>query len=188
MGAVVGDRLGLGEALSLQHRDWWTGRGDTASVQVVPRPHPFGLVPKSGARRVFIGSGLDRLYGDYVWWLCERGADAAVADWDSAYIFCNVHRAPLFGPLRPETVYAHLASVKRRFPGLPPAMTPHWFRHTHATALLLAGTPLHVVSRRLGHRSVQTTTSTYAHVTVDAELEALADWRSVVQGWGAVDA
>jgi len=111
--------LRLGEALSLQHRDWWTGRGDTASVQVVPGPHPFGLVPKSGARRVFIGSGLDRLYGDYVWWLCERGADAAVADWDSAYIFCNVHRAPLFGPLRPETVYAHLASVKRRLPGLP---------------------------------------------------------------------
>lgn len=135
---------------------------------------------------MFIGSGLDRLYGDYVWWLCERGADAAVAEWDSAYIFCNVHRAPLFGPLRPETVYAHLASVKRRLPGLPPAMTPHWFRHTHATALLLAGTPLHVVSRRLSHRSVQTTTNTYAHVTVDAELEALGDWRSG-EGWGAVD-
>lgn len=56
-------------------------------------------------------------------------------------------------------------------------MTPHWFRHTHATTLLLAGTPLHVVSRRLGHRSVQTTTNTYAHVTADAELAAPATWR-----------
>lgn len=176
--------LRLGEALCLQHRDWETGRGQTAAVQVVPRPHPYGLVPKSGGRRVFIGSRLDQLYSDYVWWLCELGADAAINDWDSAYIFCNVRRPPLFKPLRPESVYAHLASVKRRDPEVPPAMTPHWFRHTHATALLLAGTPLHVVSRRLGHRSVQTTTTTYAHVTADAELAALSDWSRVVQGWG----
>ena len=87
-------------------------------MRVVPRPHPFGLVPKSGSRRVFIGSTLDRLYGDYVWWLCDRGADAVVTDWDAAYIFCNVHRPPLFGPLRPESVYSHLASMKSRVPGL----------------------------------------------------------------------
>lgn len=160
----------------MQHRDWETGRGTTAGVRVVPRPHPYGLVPKSGGRRVFIGSPLDQLYSDYVWWLCELGADAAVDDWDSAYIFCNVRRSPLFKPLRPESVYAHLASVKRREPKVPPAMTPHWFRHTRATALLLAGTPLHVVSRRLGHRSGQTTTTTYAHVTAAAELAALFDW------------
>ena len=176
--------LRLGEALCLQHRDWDSGRGSTASVNVVPRPHPYGLVPKSGGRRVFIGSKLDQLYSDYVWWLCELGADAAIEDWDAAYVFCNALRAPLFKPLRPESVYAHLASVKRRQPGVPRAMTPHWFRHTHATALLLAGTPLHVVSRRLGHRSVQTTMTTYAHVTADAELAALSDWGRVVKGWG----
>ncbi|MEU8678624.1 tyrosine-type recombinase/integrase [Streptomyces sp. NPDC048560] len=32
----------------------------------------------------------------------------------------------------------------------------HWFRHSHATALLPAGVPVHVVSRRLGHADVQT--------------------------------
>ena len=80
-------------------------------------------------------------------------------------------------------MYAHLRAVKRRLPQLPAAMTPHWFRHTHATALLLAGTPLHVVSRRLGHQSVQTTVDIYGHVTDDAELEALANWRDVVAGW-----
>ena len=158
-----------GEALSLQHRDWQPGRGDTAAIHVTPRPHPHGLQLKSGARRVFVGSRLDRLYGDYVWWLCDRGADAAVEDWDEAYIFCNVFREPLFAALRVESVYAHLARMKRLVPGLPAAMTPHWFRHTHATALLLAGTPLHVVSRRLGHRDVQTTTTTYGHVTDDAD-------------------
>lgn len=173
----------IGEALSLQHRDWLTGRGDTASLRIVPRDHPHGLLPKSGARRVFVGSRLDRLYGDYVWWLCDRGADVVIEDWDSAYIFCNVFRKPMFAPLRPESVYAHLNRMKRLVPQVPETMTPHWFRHTHATALLLAGTPLHVVSRRLGHRDVQTTINTYGHVTDDAELAALANWREIVQGW-----
>jgi integrase len=175
----------IGEALSLQHRDWNTGRSSTATVSVVDRPHPYGIATKSGSRRVHIGSRLDRLYGDYVWWLCDRGADALIDDWDTGYIFCNTRREPLYGPLRTEAVYAHLRSVKRRLPHLPAAMTPHWFRHTHATALLLAGTPLHVVSRRLGHRSIQTTINTYGHVTEDAELEALANWREVVAGWEA---
>lgn len=175
----------LGEALSVQHRDWNTGRSATATVSVVDRPHPYGLATKSGNRKVHIGSRLDRLYGDYVWWLCDRGGDAGIDDWDSSYIFCNTRREPLYEPLRPEAVYAHLRSMKRRLPQVPSAMTPHWFRHTHATALLLAGTPLHVVSRRLGHRSVQTTINTYGHVTEDAELEALANWRDVVAGWEA---
>jgi len=175
----------IGEALSLQHRDWNTGRSSTATVSVVDRPHPYGIATKSGSRRVHIGSRLDRVYADYVWWLCDQGADALIDDWDTGYIFCNTRREPLYGPLRTEAVYAHLRSVKRRMPQLPASMTPHWFRHTHATALLLAGTPLHVVSRRLGHRSVQTTINTYGHVTKDAELEALANWRELVAGWEA---
>jgi len=36
-------------------------------------------------------------------------------------------------------------------------------RHSHATALLLSGVPVHVVSRRLGHADVQTTLNTYAN-------------------------
>lgn len=67
----------IGEALSLQHRDWNTGRGNTASVAIVPRPHPHGLIPKSGYRKVFVGSRLDRLYADFVWWLCDHGAAKA---------------------------------------------------------------------------------------------------------------
>ena len=176
----------ISEALSLQHRDWKAGRGETARLDITPRPHPLGIELKSGARSVFIGGQLDKLYGDYVFWLCARGADAAILDWDSSYVFCNAFREPLFSPLRPESVYAHLARMKRTLPQLPATMTPHWFRHTHATALLLAGVPLHVVSRRLGHQSVQTTTNTYAHVTEDSELEALANWRELVSHWQVI--
>jgi integrase len=173
----------LGEALSLQHRDWRPGRGSTAEVAIVPRRHPHGLIPKSGYRLIYVSSRLDRLYSDYVWALCEAGADTMIADWDSAYIFCNTRREPRFGPLRPESVYTHLRFRKRQLPELPGQLTPHWFRHTHATALLLAGVPLHVVSRRLGHRDIQTTINTYGHVTDDAELAALANWSDIVRGW-----
>lgn len=176
--------LRIGEALSLQHRDWQTGVGrDSARVRIVSRPHPHGLSAKSGDREVHVGSRLDRLYADYIWWLCDRGADAALDDWDTSYIFCNTQQKPLFSALRTESVYAHLRAMKRKVSDLPPQMTPHWFRHTHATALLLAGSPVHTVSRRLGHTSVQTTMNIYGHITEDAELTALANWREYVAGW-----
>ena len=73
--------------------------------------------------------------------------------------------------------------LRQRLPGLPEGWSPHWLRHTHASALLLAGVPLHVVSRRLGHADVQTTMDLYGWVTEDAELRAVAGWRSFTEGW-----
>jgi integrase len=177
--------LRLGEALGLQHRDWHTGRGDTPFIEVVPRTHPHGLRVKGGAyRRLFVSDRVDRLYGEYLWTLVERGADVAVEDLDRHWIFVNLYREPLFAPTRAETVAAQVRGLRRRLAGRVPAnWTPHWFRHTHATALLLSGTPLHVVARRLGHADVQTTQNLYAWVTEDAELRALADWRAFTEGW-----
>ncbi|HWD83308.1 MAG TPA: site-specific integrase [Kribbella sp.] len=48
----------------------------------------------------------------------------------------------------------------------------HDLRHTHASWLLAAGIPIHVVSRRLGHESIQTTVDRYAHLLPDAQLAA----------------
>jgi site-specific recombinase XerD len=177
--------LRLGEALCLQHRDWHTGRGETAFVEVVAREHPHGLRVKGGHhRRVYISEELDRLYGEYVWALCEAGWDLAVADPDASYVFVNLAREPYFAPLRAETVYALVRRLRRQLAGVvPETFTPHWCRHTHATALLLAGVPLHVVTRRLGHADVQTTMNLYGHVTEDAELRAVADWRAWAGSW-----
>ena len=61
-------------------------------------------------------------------------------------------------------------------------------RHTHATALLLAGMPVHVVSRRLGHADMQTTLNIYGHVTDDAEMRAVAEWKAFTAGWPAASA
>ena len=40
----------------------------------------------------------------------------------------------------------------------------HDLRHTHATLLLAASTPVKVVSERLGHASATVTLQVYAHV------------------------
>jgi integrase len=54
--------------------------------------------------------------------------------------------------------------------GLPHA-TPHTLRHTHATILLTAGVPVHVVQQRLGHASSRTTLDVYAHVLPVSERD-----------------
>ena len=183
--------LRLGEALGLQHRDWHTGCGDTPFIEVVPRLHPHGVRVKNGGyRKLYISDDLDRLYGEYLWQLCDAGADLAIADLDQACVFVNLAREPRFAPWRPESVYDLVGRLRAELAGQVPAgWTPHWFRHSHATALLLAGVPEHVVSRRLGHADVQTTLNTYAHVTEDAELRSLADWKALTDRWRAtVDA
>ena len=138
--------------LSLQHRDWHTGRGDTPFIEVVPRDGlPHGVRVKGQRyRRVFISDELDRLYGEYLWQLCDAGADVAVPDLDAAQVFVNLAGGTRFAPWRPDSVYALVSRLRRDLAGIVPAVwTPHWLRHSHATALLLAGVPVHVVSRRL---------------------------------------
>lgn len=177
--------LRIGEALSLQHRDWHIGKGENPYLEVVERPHPHGVRAKSGYRKIYISDALDRLYAEYVWRLCDAGMDLVVNSMDSAYVFVNLHGPRRFAPIRPETVYKLVDRIRDHFGDRMPRWTPHWFRHTHATALLLSGVPVHVVSRRLGHRDVQTTLNTYAWATEDAELRAVAEWREITAQWRA---
>lgn len=48
----------------------------------------------------------------------------------------------------------------------------HDLRHSHASWLLAAGIPIHVVQIRLGHESIQTTVDTYGHLLPDAQIQA----------------
>lgn len=57
---------------------------------------------------------------------------------------------------------------------LDPAPTPHDLRHTYASWMLNAGTPQSVVSRNLGHESIQMTVDIYGDVD-DASRQAAAD-------------
>jgi integrase len=48
----------------------------------------------------------------------------------------------------------------------------HEMRHTHATILLMKGIPAKVVSERLGHSSIVTTLTVYAHFLPSMQQDA----------------
>lgn len=56
----------------------------------------------------------------------------------------------------------------------------HDLRHTHATMLLGAGVPVHVVQSRLGHESIQTTIDIYGHVLRESDVEASATFANLL--------
>jgi integrase len=76
-------------------------------------------------------------------------------------------------PLFPDTVTALMRKLinaynqdqdgKPHADPLPPARL-HDLRHIHATTLLLAGVPVHVVAARLGHADPAITLRVYAHI------------------------
>jgi len=58
----------------------------------------------------------------------------------------------------------------------------HDLRHIHATTLLLAGVPVHVVAARLGHADPSITLRVYVHVISDQLTEAADILRSRDRG------
>ena len=65
--------------------------------------------------------------------------------------------------------------------GLVPAIRLHDLRHSHATLLLLARVPVHVVSQRLGHASPTITMTVYAHVLPGNQQEAADTFARLVR-------
>ena len=178
--------LRLGEALGLRHVDLVTGSGDTPRLRVTPRSdHPHGCrVKNDKAREIYISDELEACYSAYVWNLVDAGIDLHINDVAGHFVFVNLAREPMFAALAPGSVYDKVAAISAKHPrALPARWSPHWLRHTHATALLLAGAAPHVVMRRLGHADYQTTLEQYGWVTAEAEMRNLAEWRAYTAGW-----
>jgi hypothetical protein len=101
------------------------------------RFHEMNASRSAGTR---CGSCTAGLYGEYLWQLCDAGADLAVADLDAAHVFVNLAGGTRFAPSRPESVYDLVKRLRRDLAGqVPRAWTPHWMRHSHATALQRRG-------------------------------------------------
>jgi integrase len=66
------------------------------------------------------------------------------------------------------------------------ALGEHWtcheMRHTAASLMLAAGTPLQVVSRVLGHSSIAVTSDLYSHLLPSAYADAAASMDEMVRG------
>lgn len=178
----------IGEALGLRISDFVMGRGGTPYIEIVPRHDNANgaRVKMLRPRRVYVGSDLERLFADYLTQLACAASDSGIAISTDSALLVNLHRPPLLSPLREGTVRDKTASLRKKGIG-PPGWTPHWFRHSHATALLLAGTAEWVVSRRLGHAHVQTTLDIYGWVREDEALRAAANWTSYAAGWQVRD-
>ncbi|TXK35716.1 site-specific integrase [Nonomuraea sp. C10] len=93
----------------------------------------------------------------------------------SAYVFTTGWGDPLFpdtpSSLMPKLINAH--NKQNPNTQLPRARL-HDLRHIHATTLLLAGVPVHVVAARLGHADPAITLRVYAHV-VNEQAATAAD-------------
>ena len=178
----------LGEVLGMAISDFVMGRGGTACIEVVPRAgNPNGArVKMMRPRRIYVSADLERLFADYLTHLACRAAGLGMTVLPGSPLLVNLGRPPLLAAIREGTVRDKVTALKNKGIG-PAGWTPHWFRHSHASALLLAGTPEWVVSRRLGHAHVQTTIDLYGWVREDEALQAAANWKSYASSWQVPD-
>ena len=79
-------------------------------------------------------------------------------------------------PIHPDTVSSLMTTLTNTHNDQQSEPLPHArlhdLRHVHATTLLLAGVPVHVVAARLGHADPSITLRVYAHVISDQLSEA----------------
>lgn len=96
-----------------------------------------------------------------------------VEDIGENYLFRNLRGNPLRNADYHQTGWQK-AIDKAVEAGLKKDPRPHDLRHTHASWLLSEGVPENVVSRRLGHANIGTTTKVYGHITPQGHKEAIA--------------
>ncbi len=149
--AVTGMRVG--EALGLRHEDWDVAE---CQVRVVGRENENRARSKSLVPRTIpVPASLVRAYADYL--------HGEYGELDSDYVFVSLWGGRVGAPLTYAAVFDMVRRLRART-GID--VDPHWLRHTYATDLLRAEVPVEVVSALLGHASVTTTSSTYAHLSV----------------------
>jgi len=113
-------------------------------------------------------------------WKRERGSLALVLARDDALVFGDInghHRQPEHFSRTWNQTVARAIRDGVDVPGI----RLHDLRHTHATVLLQAGEPVHVVSQRLGHASVVVTLTVYAHVLPGDQRRAATRFAELVE-------
>lgn len=89
-------------------------------------------------------------------------------------IFSNRHGKPVHPESISQLFDRHLARTTI------PRIRFHDLRHTHASLLVAAGTPIKVVSERLGHANPGYTMATYQHLVPGMSATAAADFADMI--------
>lgn len=140
----------IGEALGLRHSDIVSY--DNQIVIVKRDGNGNGARAKGAGRTLDVSRDLMVLYQNYL--IYELGDDL------SDYVFVNLWEGKIGHPLTYSTVVALFRRLSKKV-GF--HVTPHMFRHTHATENLRAGNDLKKVQERLGHKQIQST-QVYVHL------------------------
>lgn len=151
----------IGEALSLRHSDI-VSDGKRNILKIIPRRENRDTcrVKNSVERVIDIPISLARLYFDYYVYDYPNETDCD-------YVFVSLYSpsGTRGTPFSYKAVEQLCRTLEKRT-GIV-KITPHMFRHTHATELLKSGWNMSYVQKRLGHKSIQTTIDTYVHITED---------------------
>ncbi len=107
--------------------------------------------------------------------LAERLKAGPTWGGDDVHVFTTEAGAPVF----PDTPSQLMPKLIARA-GLPP-MRLHDLRHLHATLLLLAGVPVHVVAERLGH-APEITMRVYARVLRQRQMNVAEVFAAAADG------
>lgn len=144
--------------------------------------------PKNGHRRVVsIDAGTVRVLEGH---RNRQSTDrkAAGEKWtETSYVFTTARGKPLYpdtvSQLMPKLIAAYndpKNETEKPAEALPAARV-HDLRHIHATLLLLAGVPVHVVAARLGHTDPAVTLRVYAHVIKEVAAEVAEIFAKAVE-------
>lgn len=118
---------------------------------------------KASRRTISLDKGTLAILND---WRIQQRADYLKLGYntnsDNQYVFTTLKNTLYI----PNTVNDWLRYILKKY-NLP-RITPHGFRHTHASLLLEAGESVKVVQQRLGHENSKVTLDIYTHITNNA--------------------
>ena len=174
LAAYTGARRG--ELLNLRWHDIDLDHGEvsiTGSAAVIAGQRIEGTTKSGRSRTVSIDPGTVQVLRDHR----KRQAEERLKvgpEWCGTddYVFSTAWGKPI----HPDTVSSLMTALinshnDQQDEPLPHARL-HDLRHVHATTLLLAGVPVHVVAARLGHADPSITLRVYAHVISNQLTEA----------------
>ena len=186
LAAFTGARRG--ELLNLRWADV-TLDGDsprirvTGTVQVIGSKLVEGTTKGGQSRVVSIDPGTAAALRDHL----ARQETERLRAMDSWVPGDLVFRREIGAPLYPSSPTQLMGKRIRDYnDALPEETAPlprlrfHDLRHVHATLLLRAGVPVHVVAKRLGHADPAVTLRTYAHVLADQAAEVATVFATVM--------